>query len=81
MATNISYPEVRIQDGWLLRMNASKLIHELKAKKGEQLAGDKEIARIVAAYQKAWEYVEKQGYKEINKKMKESYKKLHKNNQ
>lgn len=53
------YPEIRIKDGWLLRMNASVHLHKLKAKKGEKLADDDEMANIVDAYNGEWKKYEK----------------------
>jgi hypothetical protein len=42
-----------------LRANASIHLHKLKAKKGEKLADDDEIAKIVEAYNKEWKKHEK----------------------
>lgn len=53
------YPEIRIKDAWLLRQNASTQLHKLKAKKGEKLADDEEMAKIVDAYNKEWQKYEK----------------------
>lgn len=51
----MSLPEVRIKDGFLLREKVSQHLHELWSKDGETLAGDEEMAKIVEAYQSAWQ--------------------------
>lgn len=53
-------PEIRISDAWLFRENVSKHLHELWAKKGERLADDKYMEKVVKAYQKAWKPHEKE---------------------
>jgi hypothetical protein len=50
-------PEIRIQDSYLLRENASQYLHELWGK-GEHLADDEDIKKIVTSYQKAWKSFE-----------------------
>lgn len=52
-------PQIRIKDAWLLRENASVHLHKLWAKEGEELADFDAMQKIVAAYQAAWEPVEK----------------------
>lgn len=59
MSKKSNYPEVRIQDGWLLRVNVSTQLHKLNGKKGDKLADDKEMKKIVSAYKKAWAPYEK----------------------
>lgn len=51
-------PEIRIKDGWLLRENASKHLHELWGKDSE-LADDVWMERRVAEYSAAWQMYEK----------------------
>ncbi len=60
------YPEIRIKDAWLLRQNASTQLHKLKAKKGEKLADDEEMAKIVEAYSKEWKKYEKKILKGVH---------------
>lgn len=50
----VHYPEIRIKDGWLIRENVSKYLHELWAKPGDKLADDKWMEQRVSEYQKAW---------------------------
>jgi len=53
-------PTIRIKDGWLLRENASKHLHELWAAKDDVLADDVWMEKRVAEYEKAWQTHEKQ---------------------
>ncbi len=50
----MTYPEIRIQDGWLIRESASRYLHELWGK-DKHLATDDEMQKIVEAYKKAWQ--------------------------
>lgn len=54
-----NFPEIRIQDAWLIRVNVSVHLHELWAKDGQELADDDWMERKVKEYQKAWKPYEK----------------------
>ncbi len=54
----MTYPEIRIQNGWLLRRNASKYLHELWGK-GKQLSNDEDVQKVVEAYKDAWQPYER----------------------
>lgn len=50
-------PEIRIKDGFLLRENASKYLHELWGK-NEDLASDDDMQKIVESYRLEWQKYE-----------------------
>ena len=52
-----SLPIIRIKDGWLLRSQVSKHLHELWGR-NSKLANDKDMQRIVGKYQAAWQPLE-----------------------
>jgi hypothetical protein len=54
----MNIPEIRINDGWMLRENASNHLHELWAKEGQKLEDDAWMKQRVADYQAAWKPVE-----------------------
>lgn len=58
-------PEIRIKDAWLLRMNASRHLHELWSKDGDRLASDEEMEEIVKNYEEAWRGREEQILKSL----------------
>lgn len=60
------YPQIRIKNGWLIYNNVSVHLHKLWGK-NKKLATPKEVDKIVASYQKAWNKYEAQILKALYK--------------
>jgi hypothetical protein len=51
---NVTYPEIRIKNAWLLRENVSVHLHKLWGNDNEPLATDEQMDDVVKTYKDTW---------------------------